>query len=114
MNSPVDTFVAPPCSASIDILHVDGDFLLINKPSGLLSLSGKNPLNRDAVHFRLQQYYPSATLVHSQYNGHSILGCDLYGSTQTQAMSEPQHSLVFSSDRSLGGHVNQAIWRNPK
>jgi tRNA pseudouridine32 synthase/23S rRNA pseudouridine746 synthase len=64
MSSPVDTFVAPPCSASIDILHVDEDFLLINKPSGLLSLSGKNPLNRDSVHFRLLQDYPSATLVH--------------------------------------------------
>ncbi len=42
----------------------DSDLLLIDKPSGLLSLSGKNPLNKDSVHYRLVQNYPSATLVH--------------------------------------------------
>lgn len=38
--------------------------LLIDKPSGLLSLSGKHPLNKDSVHFRLVQDFPSATLLH--------------------------------------------------
>jgi tRNA pseudouridine32 synthase/23S rRNA pseudouridine746 synthase len=37
---------------------------LINKPSGLLSLSGKNILNKDSVHFRLMQQYPTALMVH--------------------------------------------------
>ena len=37
---------------------------MINKPSGLLSLSGKNPLNKDSVHFRLVQDYPSALMAH--------------------------------------------------
>ena len=49
----VDAFVAPVCDESFEILYQDGDILLINKPSGLLSLSGKNPLNRDSVHYRL-------------------------------------------------------------
>jgi len=38
--------------------------LVINKPSGLLSLSGKNPLNKDSVHYRLVQDFPTATMVH--------------------------------------------------
>jgi len=38
--------------------------MVIEKPSGLLSLSGKNPLNKDSVHHRLVQHYPSATMVH--------------------------------------------------
>ncbi|WP_411743615.1 RluA family pseudouridine synthase [Reinekea sp.] len=42
----------------------DDDILLINKPSGLLSLSGKNPLNQDSVHFRLTQQYPDIRLLH--------------------------------------------------
>ncbi|WP_029880479.1 RluA family pseudouridine synthase [Pseudoalteromonas sp. TB64] len=49
----IDNFVAPKCDEFIEILYQDDDILLINKPSGLLSLSGKNPLNWDSVHYRL-------------------------------------------------------------
>ena len=49
----VDDFVAPKCDDFVGILYQDDDILLINKPSGLLSLSGKNPLNWDSVHYRL-------------------------------------------------------------
>lgn len=48
-----DNFVAPQCNEAVTILYQDDDILLINKPSGLLSLSGKNPLNWDSVHYRL-------------------------------------------------------------
>ena len=64
MPARVDTFIAPPCSQEIEILFEDKQFLLINKPSGLLSLSGKNPLNRDSVHYRLVQQWPDASMVH--------------------------------------------------
>ncbi|GGB66912.1 pseudouridine synthase [Shewanella inventionis] len=57
-------FIAPPCHGVIEVLYQDEHILLINKPSGLLSLSGKNPLNKDSVHYRLVQDYPSATLLH--------------------------------------------------
>ena len=63
-HAKVDDFVAPPCTAVIRILYHDEDILLIDKPSGLLSLSGKNPLNKDSVHFRLRQTFPTVTLVH--------------------------------------------------
>ncbi len=61
---PVDTFIAPPCDEEIEVLFEDEHILLINKPSGLLSLSGKNPLNKDSVHYRLVQDYPTALMVH--------------------------------------------------
>ena len=64
MTIPIDTFVAPSCHDDITILFEDAHILLINKPSGLLSLSGKNPLNKDSVHFRLVQVYPTATMAH--------------------------------------------------
>lgn len=73
----IDDFIAPPCYGEIRILYQDEDILLIDKPSGLLSLSGKNPLNKDSVHYRLVQgrlkgsaekqecrAFPTATLVH--------------------------------------------------
>lgn len=67
----VDDFVAPACDDVLKILYQDDELLLINKPSGLLSLSGKNPLNRDSVHYRLvhgqegvSPAFPEAKLPH--------------------------------------------------
>lgn len=54
----IDNFIAPACQEFVHILYQDEAILLINKPSGLLSLSGKNPLNRDSVHFRLVHGQP--------------------------------------------------------
>lgn len=64
MSAPGDDFIAPLCEEQISILFQDEHILLINKPSGLLSLSGKNPLNKDSVHFRLAQMFPGITMVH--------------------------------------------------
>lgn len=64
MSTIIDNFIAPPCHDEIDILWQDEHLLLINKPAGLLSLSGKNPHNIDSVHYRLVQNFPGCTLVH--------------------------------------------------
>ncbi|SAD62581.1 pseudouridylate synthase [Enterobacter cloacae] len=64
MSAIIDSFIAPPCHDDIEILWQDEHLLLINKPSGLLSLSGKNPQNLDSVHYRLVQIFPGCTLVH--------------------------------------------------
>jgi tRNA pseudouridine32 synthase/23S rRNA pseudouridine746 synthase len=64
MEAPFDGFIAPACNEQIEILYQDEFILLINKPSGLLSLSGKNILNKDSVHFRLVQLFPTALMVH--------------------------------------------------
>jgi tRNA pseudouridine32 synthase/23S rRNA pseudouridine746 synthase len=68
---PDDDFVAPACDDLLKILYQDDDILLINKPSGLLSLSGKNPRNWDSVHYRLvhgqngtSPAFPKAILPH--------------------------------------------------
>ncbi|MEG4678923.1 RluA family pseudouridine synthase [Enterobacter cloacae] len=64
MSAIIDSFIAPPCHDDIEILWQDEHLLLITKPSGLLSLSGKNPQNLDSVHYRLVQSFPGCTLVH--------------------------------------------------
>jgi tRNA pseudouridine32 synthase/23S rRNA pseudouridine746 synthase len=63
-SPPIDPFIAPPCHDQIEILYEDEHLLVINKPSGLLSLSGKHPANKDSVHHRLVQDYPTALMVH--------------------------------------------------
>lgn len=64
MSTITDTFIAPPCHDQIEIIYQDDHLALINKPAGLLSLSGKNPQNLDSVHHRLVQIFPGCTLVH--------------------------------------------------
>ena len=64
MQPQSEPFIAPKCDAEIEILHLDENILIINKPSGLLSLSGKHPLNIDSVHHRLVKDYPGCTLIH--------------------------------------------------
>lgn len=64
MSTIIDTFIAPPCDDEIETLYQDDHLVLINKPAGLLSLSGKNPQNLDSVHYRLVQQFPGCTLVH--------------------------------------------------
>lgn len=41
MSTITDTFIAPPCHDPIEILYQDDHLALINKPAGLLSLSGR-------------------------------------------------------------------------
>lgn len=64
MQPQADPFIVPKCLEQISIVYQDQHLLVINKPSGLLSLSGKHPLNKDSVHWRLVQDFPTATLIH--------------------------------------------------
>jgi len=64
MQPQADPFIVPVCSEEIEILYQDESILLINKPGNLLTLSGKHPLNKDSVHFRLVKDFPTATVVH--------------------------------------------------
>ena len=59
-----DNFIAPQCDEEIEILFQDDHILLINKPTKLLSLSGKNPANLDSVHHRIRQNFPTALMIH--------------------------------------------------
>jgi tRNA pseudouridine32 synthase/23S rRNA pseudouridine746 synthase len=55
---------APPTSPYLDIKYQDEDFLILNKPSGLLSVPGKAPEHKDSLQFRVQRVLPTATIVH--------------------------------------------------
>ncbi|MCK5639335.1 MAG: RluA family pseudouridine synthase [Gammaproteobacteria bacterium] len=64
MQPQADPFIVPVCNEEIEVLFQDEHLLLISKPSGLLTLSGKHPLNKDSVHFRLVKNSPTATMLH--------------------------------------------------
>ncbi|RYY75037.1 MAG: RNA pseudouridine synthase [Gammaproteobacteria bacterium] len=59
-----DLAVLPACLEDISILQRDPEFLLINKPTRLLSVPGRHPKNRDSVITRLLVDFPTAAIVH--------------------------------------------------
>lgn len=53
-----------PPQDPLDILHDDHEVVLVNKPSGLLSVPGKGPELADCLIARVQAVFPMALLVH--------------------------------------------------
>ncbi|MCT8158457.1 RluA family pseudouridine synthase [Pseudoruegeria sp. SHC-113] len=59
----MDDTYAPP-DTPLDILHHDHEILVVNKPSGLLSVPGKGEHLADCLIARIQAAFPEALLVH--------------------------------------------------
>ena len=57
-------YLVPHSQEEILVLYEDADLLLVRKPDLLLSIPGRHPLNKDCLITRLQQRYPSASIVH--------------------------------------------------
>ncbi|ANI82723.1 RluA family pseudouridine synthase [Kosakonia oryzae] len=106
--STIDTFIAPPCHDNIETLYQDEHLVLINKPSGLLSLSGKNPQNLDSVHYRLVQIFPGCTLVHRLDFGTSGLMVVARNKAINAALCQQfsQRSVTKVYSALLCGHVH--------
>ncbi|CAI3800416.1 RluA family pseudouridine synthase [Rheinheimera sp. MM224] len=54
----------PPADPLLDILYLDKDILVVNKPSGLLTNPGRSEDMQDCLLSRVQQQFPLAQLVH--------------------------------------------------
>ncbi|EJD6585182.1 MULTISPECIES: RluA family pseudouridine synthase [Providencia] len=108
MTEIIDTFIAPPCHDKIEIVYQDEYLVLINKPSGLLSLSGKNPQNLDSVHYRLAQIFPNCTLVHRLDFGTSGLMVVARNKQINAALNQQfsQRSVTKKYHALLCGHLN--------
>lgn len=62
--APKTFLYAPPREPHLSVLHADGDLLVLDKPSGLLSVPGKAREHSDCVEARAQQDYADARIVH--------------------------------------------------
>ncbi|MGA9962873.1 MAG: pseudouridine synthase [Azonexus sp.] len=54
----------PPPDTGLDVRHIDADLLIVDKPSGLLSVPGRGPGMDDNLASRVQARYPEALTVH--------------------------------------------------
>ena len=53
----------PPLDPYVSILHRDPGFLVLDKPSGLLSVPGRHPALSDSLATRIQEQFPQAQMI---------------------------------------------------
>ncbi len=54
----------PPITPYLSIVYQDDDLLIVNKPSGLLTVPGKDPKHADCLIARINRVFPTAKIVH--------------------------------------------------
>ena len=59
----MDATYSPPMDP-LEVLHLDHEVILVDKPAGLLSVPGKGPHLADCLLARVQAAFPDALLVH--------------------------------------------------
>lgn len=59
-----DFHYAPPVTPDLPILYRDDDILVLDKPAGLLTVTGKTPDLFDCLESRVREIFPRATVVH--------------------------------------------------
>ncbi len=83
----IDFHYDPPMTPLV-ILHQDDQIMVLNKPSGLLSVPGKLEGRRDCLELRLRAAYPETLLVHR-------LDCDTSG------------VMIFARSKAAQGFLGQ-------
>jgi len=63
-RKPPAEFIYNPPQEPLDILFQDKDILVLNKPSGLLTVPGRKPEHAESLQSRAQAVYPQARIVH--------------------------------------------------
>lgn len=59
-----DFIYAPPQQPRLAIIYQDEAIIVLNKPSGLLSVPGRLPEHNDSIASRVQALFPAASIVH--------------------------------------------------
>ncbi|WP_066960833.1 bifunctional tRNA pseudouridine(32) synthase/23S rRNA pseudouridine(746) synthase RluA [Microbulbifer sp. Q7] len=54
----------PPTDPYLDVVYADAHLLVLDKPSGLLTVPGRAPEHQDSLASRAQAEYPEARIVH--------------------------------------------------
>ena len=55
---------APPPDTGLPIIHIDDHILVLDKPSGLLTVAGNVPERADCLEARARKDYPAARIIH--------------------------------------------------
>ncbi|MDN3653623.1 bifunctional tRNA pseudouridine(32) synthase/23S rRNA pseudouridine(746) synthase RluA [Thalassotalea ponticola] len=64
MSANPEFVYAPPMSPYLEVIYRDDDIIVLNKPSGLLTVPGRLTEHQDCLQHRVQRVLPNATIVH--------------------------------------------------
>ena len=64
MNAPPPLVYAPPHSPRLSVIHHDASIIVLDKPSGLLAVPGRDPALTDCLEARARIVWPDALTVH--------------------------------------------------
>ena len=100
-------------SGAFQVLVRDPSFLVLNKPSGLLSVPGRGPSKSDCLSSRVQKVYPHALIVHRLDQATSgLMIMALGASAQTQLShlfaQSKMHKTYFAK---VQGHLPTGDWQ---
>ena len=117
-------YLIPHSREEIRILYADADLLLVRKPDLLLSIPGRHPLNKDCLISRLQQRYPSASIVHRldlDTSGVMVIPLNreahahISRQFQERRVQKSYHAIVYGSVAADRGEIDLPIacdWAN--
>lgn len=115
---------APPQFPVFEILYQDDDLLVLNKPSGLLSVPGKALEHKDSLQIRVQRVWPTATIVHRldmATSGLMIMALNkpshrhISKQFETRLVDKTYYARVFGHLQKLSGKVELPLicdWPN--
>lgn len=117
-------YLVPHSQEKIKILYQDDDLLLVRKPDLLLTIPGRHPLNKDCMITRLQQTYPTASVVHRlDLDTSGIMVVPLNKPThahisrqfQARTVEKSYHAVVYGNVADDSGTIELPIacdWEN--
>ena len=103
-RKPPPAYIYAPPVTPLDVIYKDNDILVLNKPSGLLSVPGRKEEHQDSLELRVKEQYPEALIVHR-------LDMDTSG-IMIMAMNKVSHknlSLQFERRRTSKEYIAR-IW----
>jgi tRNA pseudouridine32 synthase / 23S rRNA pseudouridine746 synthase len=125
LNPMPDSFdYRPPLEPFLSIIHADSELIVLDKPSGLLSVAGNHPDLADCLEARARTRYPTASMVHrldKDTSGLLVMALNkkaLAFVSQQFEKRETEKSYqarVFGSVEGESGHIDMPIgidWDN--
>ncbi|QIR15688.1 bifunctional tRNA pseudouridine(32) synthase/23S rRNA pseudouridine(746) synthase RluA [Shewanella aestuarii] len=106
-----DFIYNPPTDPWLDIIHQDKDIIVINKPSGLLSVPGREPQYHDSIFSRVLAEHPNSQIVHRldmATSGVMVLALrkNAERELKRQFRERETHKVYYAR---VAGHVSQSV-----
>ena len=115
---------APVQRPAFEVLYQDNDIVVLNKPSGLLSVPGKAFVHKDSLQTRVQRVWPTATIVHRldmATSGIMIMALNkdshrhISKQFETRMVSKTYYANIYGIPTSLNGTIELPLicdWPN--